>query len=81
MTDFVLSLVRTVVPIGVGALISWLALRGVEVEESAQNALISGATALIIAAYYAAARALETRWPWFGYLLGTRSEPTYDRKH
>ncbi|MDQ8040679.1 hypothetical protein RDI86_02330 [Cellulosimicrobium sp. XJ-DQ-B-000] len=81
MTDFVLSLVRTVVPIGVGALISWLALRGVAVEESAQAALVSALTALITAGYYAGARVLELRWPWFGYLLGTKAEPTYNRKH
>ncbi|WP_454044418.1 hypothetical protein [Cellulosimicrobium sp. Marseille-Q8652] len=81
MTNFVLSLVRTVVPIAVGFVISWLSLRGIPVEESAQNSLISGLTALITAAYYAAVRALELRWPWFGYLLGTRAEPTYERKH
>lgn len=81
MSDFAVSLIRTNVPVLVGSLIGWLISLGVTVPESAEVPLTAGLVALSIAGYYAAARWLENRWPAFGYLLGTKAEPTYDRKH
>lgn len=81
MTDFVVSLIRTNVPVLVGSLLGWLISQGVTVPADAEVPLTAGIVALTIAVYYAAARWLEQRWPAFGYLLGSRAEPAYDRKH
>jgi 4-hydroxybenzoate polyprenyltransferase len=81
MNDYFLSLIRTWVPIGIGALLSWLAVNwsvGVDEETSAQ--LVIGATALVTAVYYALVRALEKRWPWIGQVLlglGAAAKPKY----
>lgn len=77
MNSFAVSLIRTNVPVLVGALISWLITLGVDVPEGSEEGLIVGLTALLIAVYYTTVRFLEKRWPAFGFLLGTRQEPTY----
>ena len=77
MNSFVVSLIRTNVPVLVGALIAWLISLGVQVPEGSEEGLIIGLTALLIAVYYTAVRFLEKRWPAFGFLLGTRQEPEY----
>jgi hypothetical protein len=78
MSDFLISLVRTWVPVGVGAVLSYLASLGVEWEPDTEAAVGFAAVAVITALYYWGARALETRWPVFGLLLGARKAPTYD---
>lgn len=77
MSDFLLSLVRTWVPILVGAALSWLAVHGVVVDADAQAAAVVAITAAIQGAYYLLVRVLEKRWPGFGVLLGTRQQPEY----
>lgn len=77
-SDYLISLIRTGVPVGVGALLSWLAVRaGIVVDEQSQAGLVIGFTGLAIGVYYGVVRALEVRWPWFGRLLGTKAAPTY----
>jgi hypothetical protein len=78
VSDFVVSLIRTNVPILVGGFIGWLVSLGVTVPEEAQGALTAALVVAGSAAYYAAVRALEKRWPWFGYLLGSKAAPTYE---
>lgn len=76
--DYIIAQVRTYVPSGVGALISWLALRGVEVDTDTQLLMVTGGTALATAGYYTAASALQKKWPATGrYLLGSSKAPTY----
>lgn len=59
--DVVASLIRTWVPIGVGALLAWLASeRGIVIDETASTGLGTFAAAVCAAAYYAIARALES---------------------
>lgn len=77
MSDLIISLVRTWVPIGVGVVITWLATKGVVIEEEAKLGLVAGLTGVITALYYTVARVLETRWPVFGLLLGKRKTPLY----
>jgi len=78
MNDYVLSLVRTWVPIAVGAALSWLAVRyGIAVPESISNEVTVALTGAVIAAYYGIVRALEKRWPSFGKLLGAAKKPVY----
>lgn len=78
MSDQIVSLIRTYVPVGVGAALTWLATTlGVGVGEEASTGLTVGVVALVTAVYYAAARWAEGRVPWLGVLLGSRRVPSY----
>lgn len=78
LNDFLVSQIRTYVPIGVGALISYLATRGVELDDSTQANLVIVLTALATALYYTAARFIEMKWPKAGrWLLGSQKKPQY----
>lgn len=77
MNDFARSLIRTGVPYIVGALLSWLAAMGIDIPADAENGLIAFLTALFGGLYYLIARALESRWPVFGVLLGATTAPEY----
>lgn len=83
MNDFAKSLIRTWVPIGIGAVITWLAANyDVVIPEDASSSLVVGAVALVTALYYAAARAIEKAYPWLGRVLvglGAGSAPAYER--
>lgn len=81
MNDYVNSLIRTWVPIGVGAVLVYLARRwGVVLDDDTSAQLTLSAVALVTAVYYALVRALETRWPTFGRLLGRKTAPVYPAK-
>lgn len=77
MSDFVISLIRTYVPIGVGAVAAWLATLGIDVTGEAAAGLVIFITALLQGLYYLVVRLLETKWPAVGALLGKKSEPIY----
>ena len=78
MTDFVTSLIRTYVPIGVGALASYLVTRGIEIDANAQLGLVTFLTAVLQGVYYLIARILEARMPSIGgLLLGSSKKPEY----
>lgn len=77
MSNTVVSLIRTYVPLGVAVLVGWLASLGVAVSDDAQSALVMGIGALAAALYYAGVRLAEKRWPWVGLLLGAAKAPTY----
>jgi len=72
MNNWITSLVRTWVPIAIGALISW----GVLPADLSESATLTF-TGLITGAYYAVARLLEAKVPWVGYLLGSKKTPSY----
>lgn len=78
MSNFVVSLIRTYVPIVVGALASYLLTLGIELDANAQLGLVTALTALLQGLYYVVARSLE-KWvsPKFGLLLGVASKPKY----
>jgi len=70
MHAYVTSLIRTYVPVWVGIGLTWLASRlGIVLDDdlSAGAAVVS--VGLVIAVYYALARAAEERWPGLGRLL------------
>lgn len=73
--DLIPSLIRTYVPIIVGALAGWLAALNINVTDDTKAALVLGISGLASAAYYTAIRLLEKRWPWFGSLLGLAKSP------
>ena len=77
-SDLLVSQVRTYVPAGVGAFISWLALRGVELNGDTQLLLVTGSTAAATGLYYSGARLIEKKWPTAGrFLLGSKNAPQY----
>ncbi len=80
MNDTITSLIRTYVPIVVGALISWLITLGVEVSAEAQTGLVVALTGIVTAAYYTIVRALEKKVPWLGVLLGSAKQPEYTKE-
>lgn len=69
------SLIRTYVPVLVGAFIAWLITLGVEVDPSTQAGLTTGLTGLVIIVYYTVVRLLEKRWPFLSVLLGSKQIP------
>lgn len=77
VSNLLLSLIRTWVPIGVGALISWLASLGIDVDTQTKGSLVIAMTALITGLYYTLVRLLERRYPQLGFLLGTPVQPVY----
>jgi hypothetical protein len=77
MTDLRASLIRTIVPMVVGAIVSFCALHGLVIPAAGLTELV---TALVSAAYYAGVRFLETKVsPKFGLLLGTKAKPVYTK--
>lgn len=80
LSNFVTSLIRTYVPIGVGALLAWLATTlGVVIDPSSQAGLVILAVGVLSAAYYWLARILERKWPVLGFLLGAVAKPSYTK--
>lgn len=77
LSDTVVSLIRTWVPVLVGSVVAWVTRKlGWVTPDTAQ--LATAFTAIVIGAYYALARFLEKRWPAFGWLLGVPKEPAYE---
>lgn len=78
MNNLVTSIIRTVIPVLVGTVITWLQINlGVTVDDATSATLVSTATGITIAAYYVAVRWLETRFPKIGWLLGLAKAPGY----
>lgn len=79
MSDYIISLVRTWVPILVGTFLTWLGMTtGIVLPENMPAELAATATAVVTGVYYALARLLESRWPWLGWLLGSPRTPVYE---
>ena len=80
MSDFIISQIRTYIPVVVGAVVAWLVARGALDETSSQEVLTSwtaALTAALSALYYFVVRVLASKWGWFGYLLGVNIKPEY----
>ena len=85
LSTYATSLIRTIVPVLVGAVIGWLssitwlvALFGIdEISADQQASFTATVVGVAIALYYAAVRRLEARYPWLGYLLGVKTQPVY----
>lgn len=78
LSDFLVSQIRTYVPSGVGALISWLALRGYTVTDDQRLAAVTFGTAAVTMVYYTVASAAQRKWPIVGrILLGSKKAPSY----
>lgn len=76
--NFVISQIRTYVPILVGAVIAWLATMGLSLDADTQSGLVIALTGLLQAAYYFVARVVERKFPQAGsFLLGSSAKPVY----
>jgi uncharacterized membrane protein (DUF441 family) len=74
MSDYGRSVVRTLVPVVVGVLVTWLASKGLDVDRGQVTVLVE---AVVSVAYYALVRLAEQRVPQLGWLLGVPGAPTY----
>lgn len=80
MNNFIISQIRTIVPILVGALISFLATVGLQLDTDTQASLVIALTGLLQALYYFLARLLEQKFPKLGgVLLGSTATPKYKK--
>ena len=77
LNDTFIGLIRTWVPIGVGAVIAWLATNGLELDAETKTATVVAATGAIQALYYTVVRLLEAKFPQVGWLLGSAKTPSY----
>jgi len=73
LNSYVVSGIRTVVPIIVGFLVAHFALLHLVPSATAQAAVSGG----LATAWYLIARAVETKFPKAGVLLGYPAAPTY----
>lgn len=76
MSNFLVSLIRTYVPVVIGAIVAWVCRKMGWVTPDT-SALATAFTGLVIGAYYAGARLLEKKWPAAGWLLGAPKQPEY----
>ncbi|HWT40288.1 MAG TPA: hypothetical protein VN081_03380 [Dongiaceae bacterium] len=77
MSDFIISIIRTYVPILVGGLAAWLSLKGISLDSSTILALGTGLGGVFAALYYAVVRLLEKKFPQLGILIGSPKQPNY----
>ena len=74
LSDYLVSVVRTFVPVVVSFAVARLVGLGIEVDSAAVEPVVAG---LVVGAYYAVVRAAESRWPIVGVLLGWKAAPKY----
>lgn len=82
MTEFntqITSIIRTLVPVLVGQILTWLAAAGIIDQTGELSALlIAVLTTVFTTLYYAIVRLLEAKVSSkFGWLLGVAKTPTY----
>ncbi len=77
MSNFVIQLIRTVVPFLVAWLIAQLARLGLQLPAGTGEELTASLVLVAGALYYAAVAWLERKYKWFGWLLGIARRPDY----
>lgn len=77
MNSLIIQIIRSSVPVGVGAGITWLISIGLTIPEDVAANTSIALVALISSLYYIAVAALEKKIPAFGWLLGVARNPVY----
>lgn len=77
MNNLAPSLIRTYVPMVVGAVAAWLLSKGIVLDPNAANGLVLFLGGVLSGAYYLIARLLEHKFPQLGWLLGSAKKPQY----
>lgn len=74
MSNYVTSVIRTLVPLVVGTVVSFLAENGLDLD---QEQITAWLIPLVVGVYYAVARFIELKVPAAGWLLGVPKQPGY----
>ncbi len=74
LSNLVTSVIRTVVPTIIGAVLAALAKQGLSIDQAEVSAWL---VPVLISAYYTVVRALEIKYPSIGWLLGVPKSPGY----
>jgi hypothetical protein len=79
VNSYFVSLIRTWVPLLVGAVLTWLAREyDLVIDEDTTMSTITAATGIVTGVYYAIVRLLEEKVaPGYGWLLGAAKKPVY----
>lgn len=77
MSQYLISVIRTWVPVLVGSLLAKLVVIGVVIDDDSSTGLKNAITLLVIGLYYAAIRWLEQKFPRVGIMLGYIRQPVY----
>lgn len=78
LSDQFIARLRTLVPMGVGVLATWLATRfGIVFDEQASTGLTTFVTGVVSAVYYLVIKWAEKHFPQAGWLLGYAKTPVY----
>ncbi len=77
MSNFVIAVIRTVVPIIVGHILAFLVSIGVSLPPDVGATLTLSLGTLLASLYYVGVAWLERKWSWFGWLLGVARNPVY----
>lgn len=80
MNQFIIAIIRTIVPIVVGAVFAWLLSLGIPLPEDVKTEVTAGLTVLLSSLYYIGVAWLARKWAWFGWLLGVARNPVYEPK-
>lgn len=75
MNPFAASLIRTIVPIVAGSILSALTKIGLNIDVAGQEALSTLIDSAFIGGYYLIVRLIETKIPQVGWLLGLAKSP------
>jgi hypothetical protein len=79
MSNFIISTIRTIVPIILGGVATWVAAKtGWILPEDLEAEAAVGVTGLVIGGYYIVVHWLEQKFPKLGWLLGKEALPYYD---
>jgi len=78
MSDTTTSIVRTLVPLVAGWIITYLVSLGFNIDQAALERVLYG---VITGLYYIIERFIEQKWPAFGVLLGSTQQPSYEGSH
>lgn len=82
VSNFVLSLIRTYIPIAVGVALTWLATRlDFVLDEQSSAGVVTLAVAAVSGLYYLVARWLEGLFPWVSVFLGTSPSTSTPQYH
>lgn len=80
MNPLVASVIRTLIPVIVGQVASWLLLANITIPATALDGLGTFLGGILTAVYYVGVRVLEQQWPKAGILLGLTASPdTYSK--
>lgn len=78
LSNLAVSWIRTIVPVAVGTLLTWLATsRHIVVTPHSKDMLVALALAVTTAVYYSLVRLFEHYVPQAGVLLGVPAKPNY----